>query len=84
MQVLHPVLNFGPGVYMAIVNTDFLAQAACVRHACAMRVPCVAWPLLLPTFALSLFFLFVRFLILTHFGETLEAENLFPSIFWHK
>ena len=40
-----------------------LAQAACVRHACAMRAPCVrhaclrapcvAWPLLLPLFSLS-------------------------------
>ena len=30
-----------------------LAQAACVRHAC-LRAPCVAWPLLSPSFALLL------------------------------
>ena len=29
-----------------------LAQAACVRHA-FLRAPCVAWPLLSPTFSLS-------------------------------
>ena len=28
---------------------NILAQAACVRHAC-LREPCVAWPLLLPSF----------------------------------
>ena len=30
-----------------------LAQAACVHHAC-LHAPCVAWPLLLPLFALLL------------------------------
>ena len=29
------------------------------------------------------FFLFLRLLLFTHFGETPEAENLFPPIFWH-
>ena len=41
---------------LAIVFTyffsSFLAQAACMRHAC-LRVPCVAWPLLSPLFSLS-------------------------------
>ena len=31
-----------------------LTQAACVRHAC-LRAPCVAWPLLWPSFSLSFF-----------------------------
>ena len=35
--------SFGPGGL----------RARCVRHAC-LRAPCVAWPLLSPTFALSL------------------------------
>ena len=37
-----------------------LAQAACVRHAC-LRAPCVAWPLLLPSFSLSSFLFFFFF-----------------------
>ena len=28
-------------------------------------------------------FLFLRFLLFTHFGETPVTENLFPPIFWH-
>ena len=32
-----------------------LAKAACVRHAC-LRAPCIAWPLLLPSFGLFFFF----------------------------
>ena len=59
-----------------------LAQAACVRHAC-LRAPCVAWPLLPPTFGLSSFILFLRFLLLTHFGETPVCEIIFALIFWH-
>ena len=35
-------------------------------------------------YQLSLFFLlFLRLLLLTHFGETPKAENLFPPKFWH-
>ena len=51
-----------------------LAQVACMRHAC-LRAPCVAWPLLSPTFALLSFsfFFFLRPLLLTHFGETILA-----------
>ena len=62
-----------------------LAQAACVRHAC-LRAPCVAWPLLLPSFSpfLSpLLLLFLRLLLLTHFGETPVSEIIFAPIFWH-
>ena len=57
-------------------------RAPCMRHACAMHAPCVAWPLLLPTFALS-FFLCLCLLLLTHFGESPVCENLFLPIFWH-
>ena len=46
-----------------------------------LRAPCVAWPLLLPSFSLSLSLL--RLLLLTHFGESPVCENLFPPIFWH-
>ena len=35
----------------------YLAQAACVRHAC-LRAPCAAWPLLSPSFSLSSSFIF--------------------------
>ena len=52
---------------------------ACVtRGGVAMR----SWPLLLPTFALSFFFS-LRLLLLTHFGETPEAENLFAPIYFN-
>ena len=40
-----------------------------------------SWPLLTLTIALLSFSL--RLLLLTHFGGTPEAENLFPPIFWH-
>ena len=50
-----------------------------MRHAC-LRAPCVAWPLFSPTFALSLF---LRLLLLTHFGGSPVCENLFPPLFWH-
>ena len=65
------------------VSENLLAQAACVRHAC-LRAPCVAWPLLLPSFSLSLSSFFsLRLLLFTHFGESPVRENLFPPIFWH-
>ena len=59
--------------------SQFLAQAACVRHAC-LRAPCVAWPLLLPLFSLSLSPLFfLRLLLLIHFcywyQQLWTAEN---------
>ena len=60
------------------------ALRTCVCHAC-LRAPCVAWPLLLPSFSLSFFFSFsLCLLLLTHFGESPVCENLFPPIFWHK
>ena len=38
--------------YNQFIKTEkFLAHAACVRHVC-LRAPCVAWPLLLPSFSL--------------------------------
>ena len=42
-----------------------------------------SWPLLLPTFGLSYLFFSLSLLILTHFGENPEVENLFPQLFWH-
>ena len=51
--------------------------ACTTRGGVAMR----RWPLLLPTFGLS--FSLLRLLLLTHFGESPKAENLFPPIFWH-
>ena len=49
-----------------------------------LRAPCVAWPLLLPSFSLSFFLSFspLRLLLLTHFGESPVCENLLPPIFW--
>ena len=68
-----------------------LALAACVHHAClrslaivitnfqsfgpgGLRAPCVAWPLFSPTFALCLF---LRLLLLTHFGESPMCKIIF-------
>ena len=31
----------------------------------------------------SIFFLHLRLLLLTHYGESPVCENLFPPIFWH-
>ena len=50
------------------------------RLACAMRAPCVAWPLLSPLLSLSLLlFFFLRLLLLTHFGETPMCEIIGPG-----
>ena len=55
--------------------------------ACATQggVAMCSWPLFLPTFCLSSLsiFFFLCLLLLTHFTETPEAENLFPPIFWY-
>ena len=48
-----------------------------------LRAPCIAWPLLLPSFSLFYIFSLLRLLLLTHFGESPVCENLFPPIFWH-
>ena len=67
---------------MVLICKLLLAQVALrapPEVAFAMR----CWPLLLPSFSLSLSlsFFFLRLLLLTHFGETPECENLFPPIF---
>ena len=67
--------------FSLLFSSLFLAQTACVRHAC-LRATCVVWPLFLPSFSFS-FFLFLRLLLLTHFGESPVCENLFPPIFCH-
>ena len=60
---------------------QLLAQAACVRHVC-LRAPCVACPLLSPSFSFFFSLSFVlRLLLLTHFGETPEAEIFSPPYF---
>ena len=61
------VLTIGPGGLLAPTEVAFAIRS---------------WPLSLPTFRLSLFLL-LRLLLLTQFGETPEAENLFPPIFLH-
>ena len=61
--------------------SELLAQAALHAPpgvAFAMR----SWPLLLPSFSLSLLFS-LRLLLFTHFRESPVCENLFPPIFWH-
>ena len=45
-----------------------------------LRAPCVAWPLLLPSFSLFFLLFILRLLVLTPFGESPEAENLFPIL----
>ena len=57
---------------------EVLAQAACVRHAC-LRAPCIAWPLLSPTFALSLF-LSPSFAFDPLRGISHERNNFSPNI----
>ena len=72
-------------VFNSRAVSNILAQAACVRHAC-LHAPCVAWPLLLPSFSLSLsphLLLFLRLLLLTQFGETPVCKIIFAPIFWH-
>ena len=64
---------------VGFICTYKLAQAA-LRAPAEVAFAMRSWPLLLPLF--SLFFL-LRLLLLTHFGETPEAENLFPQIFWN-
>ena len=71
---------------LAIVFTYFFLfgpgglRAPCVL-ACAMRSLAIVITIV-QSFSLS-FFLSLHLLLLTHFGETPEAENLFPPIFWH-
>ena len=56
-------------------------RAQCVRNACAMRAQCVRHAIVRSS---SFFFsFFLRFLLLTHFGESPVCENLFPPIFWN-
>ena len=46
-----------------------------------LRAPCVAWPLLLPSFSLSSFFLFLRLLLLTLFrGISRVRKFVSPNI----
>ena len=63
---------------------QILAQAACMRHAClrAPCDPCVAWPLLLPSFSISFFLSFsLRHLLLTHFRNFPCVKICFPKYF---
>ena len=53
-------------------------RAPCVL-ACAMRNLAIVITIV-QSFSL---FLFLRLLLLTHFGESPVCENLFPPIFWH-
>ena len=52
-------LHLQPSQQTGLLSPDEMPipQAACVRHAC-LGAPCVAWPLLLPLFSLSLFLSF--------------------------
>ena len=60
----------------------FLAQAAlCAPPEVALQ--CVAGHCYYQLSVFSPSLLLLRLLLLTHFGETPEAENLFPPIFWH-
>ena len=56
----------------------FFVGSFCVRHPCWRTKR--SWPLFSPTFS---FFLFLRLLLFTHFGETPMAEINFPPIIWH-
>ena len=57
---------------------SLLAQAACVRHVC-LRVPCIAWPLLLPSF--SLFLILSVFCIWPTSVKLPCAQICFPQYF---
>ena len=57
-----------------------LAQVACVRHAC-FRAPCLAWPLLSPSFSLSLSLSFSPFFAFDPFRGISHVRNNFtPNI----
>ena len=65
--------------YTVLLNE--LAQAA-LRTPPEVAFALRSWPLLLPTFALLSLSFSLSFTSFA-FGETPEAENLFPPIFWH-
>ena len=68
---------------LGTAQAQLLAQAA-LRAPPEVEFAMRSRPLLLPSFSLSLSLsFFLRLLLLTHFGETPEAENLFAPIFWH-
>ena len=58
-------------------HNTVLAQAACVRHVC-LRAPCVAWPLLSHTFALSLSLFFSPSFAFDPFRGISHVRNNFP------
>ena len=60
--------NIGPGVLACATRGGGRSEAGHCFH-------------LLSFF--FLFFLFLRLLLFTHFGESPVRENLFPPIFWH-
>ena len=70
----HGCSGLGRHTKRTIIGPDGFGRAT--RGGVAMR----SWPLLLPTFDLSSFFLSLRHLLLTHFGKTPVCENLFPPI----
>ena len=54
MHFLKLILICHIGSLQLLLKLCPLAQAACMRHKC-LRVPCLAWPLLSPSFSLSFF-----------------------------
>ena len=67
------------------IKISKLAQAA-LRAPHEVAFGTRSWPLFLSLFSLSLFLsfsLFLRFLLLTHFGESPMCEIIFHPIFWH-
>ena len=73
------------GRYANILGSgqQILAQAA-LRAPPEVALQCVAGQSFLSLFSLSSFFLFfLRFLLLTHFGETPMCEIIFHPLFWH-
>ena len=59
-------------IHYHLLTTIILAQA-----------PCIAWPLLFPSFGLFSLFFSLRLLLLTHFRESPVCEIIVHTIFWH-
>ena len=81
LPVKETKFSFGILLWSAHLLTNYvLAQAACSRHAC-LRAPCVAWPLLSPSFSLLLLLFFPPFFSFDpHRGIFHVRNNFSPNI----
>ena len=80
-MAIHTNIPIPLGMGNKVTTPEIVHLCFWPRRLACLHAPCVAWPLLLPSFNLSLSLL--RLLLFTHFGESPVREHLFPPIFWH-